>query len=125
MPENKNILLVEDDEASQYIFSTVLKHRGYETRFAATAEAGFALIGEREPNLIIMDIGLPEVDGITMTRMLKADPATSHIPVLVLSVFAFDNDREEALAAGAAIFVPKPAEMEELFEVVQGLIGPP
>ena len=125
MSARKTILLVEDDEASQYIFSALLQHRGYETAVAPNALTGFDQIRELQPHLIIMDIGLPEIDGITMTRMLKADPATCDIPILVLTVFAFDRDREEALAAGADRFVAKPAEKDELYALVEELIGVP
>lgn len=125
MSAKKVILLVEDDEASQYIFSTLLQHRGYNTEVAVDAAAGFERIKAAQPDLIIMDVGLPEMDGVTMTRMLKADPVTREIPILVLTVFAFDRDREEALHAGADRFVPKPAEKEELYAIVEELIGPP
>lgn len=125
MSAKKVILLVEDDEASQYIFSTLLQHRGYRTEIAVDAERGFERIKESQPALIIMDVGLPEMDGVTMTRMLKSDPATRDIPILVLTVFAFDHDRQEALHAGADRFVPKPAEKEELYAIVEELIGPP
>ena len=125
MSGKKVILLVEDDEASQYIFSTLLQHRGYLTEVAADAEHGFQRIKQEQPALIIMDVGLPEMDGVTMTRMLKSDPATRDIPILVLTVFAFDHDRQEALHAGADRFVPKPAEKEELYAIVEELIGPP
>lgn len=125
MQSRKIILLVEDDEASQYIFSALLQHRGYDTSVAPNAEHGFRQIKATRPDLIIMDIGLPEVDGITMTRMLKTDPVTRDIPILVLTVFAFDRDREEALAAGADRFVAKPADKEELYALVEELIGTP
>lgn len=125
MSAKKVILLVEDDEASQYIFSALLQHRGYLTAVAPNADDGFQRIKAEQPSLIIMDVGLPEVDGITMTRMLKTDPVTQSIPILVLTVFAFERDREEAMAAGADRFVAKPAEKEELYAIVEDLIGPP
>lgn len=125
MQPRKIILLVEDDEASQYIFSALLQHRGYDISVAPNAEHGFERIKAVRPHLIIMDIGLPEVDGITMTRMLKSDPDTRDIPILVLTVFAFDRDRDEALAAGADRFVAKPADKDELYALVEELIGAP
>ena len=125
MAEKKLILLVEDDEASQYIFSSLLTHRGYETDVAPNAERGFERIRELQPDLIIMDVGLPELDGISMTRMLKNDEATRHIPILVLTVFTFNRDREEAMLAGADRFVPKPADKDELYRIVEELIGAP
>lgn len=119
------MLIVEDDEASQFIFSTILAHRGYRTLSAASAEDASRLLAEGGADLVIMDIGLPKVDGFTLTERIRADPSTHDIPVLVITVHVFPDDVRRAEEAGCTAFMPKPVDPMDVANRVMELIGPP
>lgn len=121
----KSVLIVEDDEASQYIFSTILHHRGYRTLAAATAEDATRLLEESTADLVIMDIGLPHVDGFTLTERIRANPRTEDVPVLVITVHVFPDDVRRAEKAGCTDFMAKPADPMDVADRVLDMIGPP
>ena len=117
------ILLVEDNEMNRDMLSRRLVRRGYEVVMAVDGEEGLAKAGELLPNLILMDMSLPKMDGWEATRRLKADPATSAIPVIALTAHAMSGDREQALAAGCNDYDTKPVEFSRLLEKIESLIG--
>ena len=119
----RTILLVEDDESSQYIFGTVLRHYGYQVLLARTVEGGLALLRERMPDAVVLDIGLPGVDGFHFLERVRGDPATERLPVVVATVHVFAADEERAREAGCDIFLKKPLEPARLLETLERLLG--
>lgn len=115
------ILIVEDNDKNLKLTRDVLQFKGYRTLEAGTAEAGLALAQAQQPNLILMDIQLPGVDGITALRQLRADPRTASIPVIALTAFAMKDDRERFLAAGFDGYLDKPINVKEFPEQVRRL----
>src|SRR3989449_9158722 len=114
MTKRALILLVEDNEANQLLASAVLELEGFEVRIAGSGSEVFEVLRDCVPDLILMDVQLPGQDGLTLTRMIKADPATSPIPVLALTAHAMTGDRELALAAGCAAYISKPIDTRTL-----------
>src|SRR5438874_219607 len=94
------ILVIEDNENNRVLLTRRLKPRGYEVLTAQDAESGLTMIASEKPDLILMDIGLPGMDGFAATRQLKSDPATKHIPVIALTAHAMQGDQEKTLEAG-------------------------
>lgn len=103
------ILLVEDNRDNQEIYRIILDYHGYAVLQAFDGEDGVAMARSRRPDLILMDLTMPRIDGLEATRMLKADPDTAAIPVIALSAHAMSEDREAAEAAGCVLFMSKPA----------------
>jgi two-component system cell cycle response regulator DivK len=104
------VLLVEDNEDNLRIYSTFLTYSGYRVLEAADGEAGLALARSELPDVILMDVSIPKMDGYEVTRRLKSDPATAQIPVIALTAHALPSDRDRALDAGCDGYIPKPAE---------------
>jgi CheY-like chemotaxis protein len=104
------VLLVEDNEDNLRIYSTFLTYSGYRVLEAADGEAGLALARAELPDVILMDVSIPKMDGYEVTRRLKSDPATAQIPVIALTAHALPSDRDRALDAGCDGYIPKPAE---------------
>ena len=104
------VLLVEDNEDNLRIYSTFLTYSGYRVLEAADGEAGLALARSELPDVILMDVSIPKMDGYEVTRRLKSDPATAQIPVIALTAHALPADRDRALDAGCDGYIPKPAE---------------
>jgi two-component system, cell cycle response regulator DivK len=117
------ILLVEDNEPSRDALSRRLQRRGYELQTAVDGEQAVSVAGAALPDLILMDLGLPVIDGWEATRQLKAADTTRHIPIIVLSAHAMTDDRELALAAGADDFDTKPVRFEQLLEKIDVLLA--
>lgn len=105
----KTILIVEDHDDSRIIYRTALEHAGYRVLEARDAPSGLATALRQLPDLILMDISLPGMDGCEAAGRLKASPQTRHIPVIALTAHAMVADRERAMAAGCDDFLPKPA----------------
>ena len=108
------ILIVDDNPANLKLVRMLLDGDGYEVRTAGDAEEALAALKEFRPRLILMDLQLPGMDGLTLTRRLKADPATRDIYVLALTAFAMKGDEERALAAGCNGYVAKPIDTRVL-----------
>ena len=119
------ILLVEDNEPSRDALSRRLARRGYHVLTATDGQQAVTLTREQCPHLVLMDLGLPVIDGWEATRQLKQDAATRHIPIIVLSAHAMTDDREMALAAGADDFDSKPVRFEQLLEKIGHLLPAP
>lgn len=113
------IVLIEDDEASQYFYGTVLRRHGYTVRSARLGSAGLKSVRDDPPDLVVLDLGLPELDGFEVLRQLKQDPVTRHVPVIVVTVHVFEHDRDRATAAGCDEFLAKPLPPSELVAAVE------
>ena len=103
------ILLVEDNADNQEIYRIILAHHGHAVLQAWDGEEGVRMAREHRPDLILMDLTMPVIDGLEATRILKADPATAAIPVIALTAHAMQEDLEAAEAAGCVAFLSKPA----------------
>ena len=119
----KNILLVEDNEVNRRLAGFLLRSHGYQVREAATAAAAFEMVERERPDLIVMDIQLPGMDGLEATRKFKEQPATAAIPVIAVTSFAMKGDREKALGAGCAGYVTKPIDKNTFIQEVAAHIG--
>jgi two-component system cell cycle response regulator DivK len=106
----EKILLVEDNEVNRRLAGFLLRSQGYQVIEATTAQAAFDMIPNSRPDLIVMDIQLPGMDGLEATTKLKAEPATANIPVIAVTSYAMAGDRDKALAAGCSGYVTKPID---------------
>lgn len=119
------ILVVEDNEANQLLVRAVLELEGYRVALAGSAPEALDQLRASPPDLILMDVQLPGEDGLTLTRQLKADPATRQIPVVALTAHAMMGDRELALNAGCVGYIAKPIDTRTFgAEVRQYLVDP-
>jgi two-component system cell cycle response regulator DivK len=116
------ILVVEDNERNLKLVRDVLLFAGYEVISARSAEQGVALARERVPDLVLMDLQLPAMDGTEALRILRADPLTREIPVVAVTAFAMKDDRERALDAGFNSYVEKPINVRAFPELVRGFL---
>lgn len=119
----KRILLVEDNEMNRDMLSRRLQRRGFEVFMAFDGEAGIESAESLSPDLILMDMSLPKIDGWEATRRLKANAATQSIPVLALTAHAMEGEREKALAAGCNDYDTKPIELDRLLKKMELLLG--
>jgi two-component system cell cycle response regulator DivK len=117
------ILLVEDNETNRDMLSRRLKRRDYDVIIAGDGEAGLALAGSELPDLILMDMSLPILDGWEATRRLKAEPATRRIPVVALTAHAMSSDHDRALEAGCDDYDTKPIELPRLLAKIETLLA--
>ena len=117
------ILIVEDNEKNLKLARDILQFRGYRTIEAGTAEEGIELARAQQPDLVLMDVQLPGMDGVTALGHLRAEPATASIPVVALTAFAMKDDQERFLAAGFDGYLVKPINIREFPEQVQGFLG--
>ena len=116
------ILLVEDNEMNRDMLSRRLARRGHEVLIAIDGHEGVALAQARAPELILMDISLPSLDGWEATRRLKATPETAHIPVIALTAHALAQDRDRALQAGCDDYDTKPVDFPRLLGKIDALL---
>jgi two-component system cell cycle response regulator DivK len=117
------ILYVEDNEDNIYVLKSRLTRAGFTVVVAMDGEQGVAIAAKEQPDLILMDLSLPVLDGWQATQRLKAMPETRSIPVLALSAHAMSGDREKALASGCDDFDTKPVEMPRLLQKLKTLLG--
>jgi two-component system, cell cycle response regulator DivK len=120
----KLVVLVEDNPKNMKLLRDVLSHAGYKVVEANNAEDGIALAQDRTPNLILMDVQLPGMDGLEAVKILKHDVRTATLPVIAVTAFAMKDDRERALDAGFDGYLEKPISVRALREEVQNFIGP-
>jgi CheY-like chemotaxis protein len=116
------ILLVEDNEANTMLASAVLQRDGFGVEVAGSAEEARERLRGSTPELILMDVQLPGEDGLTLTRELKADPATAGIPIVALTAHAMAGDRERVIEAGCAGYVSKPIDTRTFSRQVRELL---
>jgi two-component system cell cycle response regulator DivK len=117
-----SILIVEDNEYSRGALARRLERRGFHVVLAVDGQQAVSIARSALPDLILMDLGLPIIDGWEATRQLKADAATRHIPIIVLSAHAMTNDHQLALAAGGDAFDTKPVRFQGLLEKIESLL---
>jgi two-component system cell cycle response regulator DivK len=116
---NELILIVEDNDKNLKLVRDVLQHQGYRTIEAGTGEDGVRLAKERHPDLVLMDILLPGMDGIAALGQLRADPATRAIPVIAVTASVMTHDRKKLLESGFDGYQSKPIKVRELMEAVR------
>ncbi len=117
------VLVVEDNLINMQFVSELLKRAGYKVLEAMEADTGIVLAREEQPALILMDIQLPGMDGLTAVRLLKGDDKTRHIKIIAVTAFAMKGDRERMEDAGCDGYVPKPIRYKEFLETVKSVLG--
>jgi two-component system cell cycle response regulator DivK len=122
-PTGQTVLLVEDNEDNRIIYSTVLRHLGYEVVEALDGLRAIELARSVRPDIILMDISIPELDGWEATRILRQDPTTKDIPIVALTAHALADDRERATALGFTSYLAKPVEPRAVVAEVRRWIG--
>lgn len=118
----ERVLVVDDNAVNRRLVQVLLHSRGYEVCEAASAPEAFATLREKPPHVILMDLRLPGMDGLTATRTLKADPATSEIPIVAVTSYAMKGDEETARAAGCCAYVTKPIDKTRFLETVASVL---
>lgn len=119
------ILIVEDNEKNMYLISFILKKSGHEVIETATGEEGIELALQEKPDLIIMDIQLPGIDGLETTRRIRASEIDGSVPIIALTSYAMTGDRERALEAGCTGYIEKPLNPETFAEEIKGYLEQP
>jgi two-component system cell cycle response regulator DivK len=117
------ILLVEDNEMNRDMLSRRLTRRGHEVAIAVDGQQAVEMATADKPELILMDMSLPIIDGWEATRRIKGDPATGEIPIIALTAHAMQGDREKAMEAGCDDYDTKPVELKRLLEKIQTLLA--
>jgi two-component system, cell cycle response regulator DivK len=117
------LLYVEDNEMNRDMLSRRLQRRGFEVLIAGDGEQGVTLAAAEKPDLILMDMSLPVLDGWEATRRIKAAPATRRIPIIGLTAHAMATDRDRCLEAGCDDYDTKPVELGRLLEKIERLLG--
>ena len=117
------ILLIEDNEMNRDMLSRRLQRKGFEVALAVDGQQGIDAVRQDRPDLIIMDMSLPVLDGWEATRQLKADPETRDIPIIGLSAHAMAGDREKAMNAGCDDYDTKPVELPRLLDKISGYLN--
>jgi two-component system cell cycle response regulator DivK len=121
--EMAKILIIEDNAANMKLANLLLTNDGHTTLCAVDAETGLALAHTDTPDLILMDIQLPGMDGLTATTQLKHDPQTASIPIIALTAMAMKEDKERTRAAGCDAYIAKPLRYQELLAAVDELLA--
>jgi two-component system cell cycle response regulator DivK len=116
------ILLIEDNEANTKLARLLLHKAGHTVVCADDAETGVTLAGCERPDLVLMDIQLPGMDGLAATAVLKLDPATAAIPVIALTASAMKDDEEKSVLAGCDAYIAKPLRYQELYRMIDKLL---
>jgi two-component system, cell cycle response regulator DivK len=122
MMKRDAILIVDDNPVNMKLIRVLLAREGYEVRTASDATEALIALNEFRPGLILMDIQLPGIDGLELTRRLKAAPATRDIPILGLTAYAMKGDEERILAAGCDGYIPKPIDTRALPNFIKGCL---
>lgn len=117
------ILVIEDDAANMKLTSLVLQNAGHTVLCAVDAEAGLTLARTSQPDLILMDILLPGMDGLAATALLKADPVTAAIPIIALTSMLTKHDEKKAAAAGCDAYIAKPFRRQDLNATIEDLLN--
>jgi two-component system cell cycle response regulator DivK len=115
----KTILIVEDEPRNLKLLRDLLQRFGYEILEASDGEQGVKLAGEKIPDMILMDIMMPKMDGLEATRIIKADEKTKHIPIIALTSYAMKGDREKTIEAGCDGYIAKPIDIKEVLKAIE------
>ncbi len=118
------VLIIEDHPANMKLATFLLKNAGHEVLTAVDAETGLTLARAEQPDLILMDIQLPGMDGLAATTILKKDPGTAAIPIIALTAMAMTGDREKTLDAGCDAYIIKPLRYKDLYDAIVRLLSP-
>ena len=117
------VLLVEDNEMNRDMLTRRLERKGFEVVIAVDGQAGVDMASSTSPDIILMDLSLPVIDGWEATRLIKADPATQSIPVIALTAHAMAGDEQNALEAGCDDYDTKPIDLKRLLGKIENLLG--
>jgi two-component system cell cycle response regulator DivK len=117
----KTVLYVEDNEFNRKIVRQLLSVTTYRLLEAADGEQGVAMAFDARPDLVLMDIQLPQLSGLDATRRIRQDPRTAHIPIIVVTSFALSGDDQKALEAGASAYLAKPYSPRQMLELIRKL----
>ena len=117
------ILVVEDNEMNRDMLTRRLERKGFEVVVAINGKAGFEMASSSNPDIILMDLSLPVIDGWEATRQIKADPATQSIPVIALTAHAMAGDEQKALEAGCDDYDTKPIDLSRLLDKIENLLA--
>ncbi len=115
---DKSILVIEDNELNMKLVRGLIKIGKYRMLEAIDAESGIQLIREQQPDLVLMDLQLPGMDGLSATKIIKKDPALKDIPIVALTSYAMQGDEERALAAGCTGYIAKPIDTRKFLETI-------
>jgi two-component system, cell cycle response regulator DivK len=121
----KTVLVIEDDNDTRTIWQTVLEYRGYAVIAAGDGPEGVALAQDATPDLIVMNLSMPTLDGLSATSLLRQDPRTAAIPIIACTGFIRDDGAERAEDAGCDAYLEKPCEPSRIVAEVERFIGPP
>jgi len=116
---SKTILIVEDEPKNMKLLRDLLQRFGYEILEASDGEEGVKSAGEKIPNLILMDIMMPKMDGLEATRIIKANTQTKQIPIIALTSYAMKGDRERTIEAGCDGYIAKPIDIQEVLKTIE------
>jgi two-component system cell cycle response regulator DivK len=119
------ILIVEDNEKNMKLVRDILQAKGHQTLEAVNAEDGVKLAAEKNPDLVLMDIQLPGMNGMEALKVLRADPGTAGIPVIAITASVMTQDRQNIMDAGFNAFIEKPINLREFLATVQAKVRPP
>ncbi|KKO18208.1 MAG: response regulator [Candidatus Brocadia sp.] len=121
MPD-KNVMVVEDNEKNRKLMRVVLKSKGYNVIEATTGEEALNLLKNQKPNIIMMDIQLPGIDGLTLIKQIKADAMTKEIPIIAVTAYAMKGDEQKILDTGCEAYMSKPINTQELPIIIEKYI---
>ncbi|MCF6155183.1 MAG: response regulator [Candidatus Brocadia sp.] len=118
----KNVMVVEDNEKNRKLMRVVLKAKGYNVIEAITGEEALAILKNQKPDIILMDIQLPGIDGLTLVKQIKADAITKDIPIIAVTAYAMKGDEQKILDTGCNAYVSKPINTQELPLIIEKYI---
>lgn len=124
LPMPKTVLIVEDNELNMKLFHDLLEANGYQTIQTRSGSEALKLAREHRPDLVLMDIQLPEVSGLEVTKWIKDDEDLRHIPVVAVTAFAMKGDEERIRAGGCEAYISKPISVAKFLETVRSFLGP-
>jgi two-component system cell cycle response regulator DivK len=119
----KTVLIVEDNEQNMKLFNDLLDANGFNILQATNGEEAFRLAKEHEPDLIVMDVQLPEASGLEVTQWIKAEPSIAGIPVVAVTALAMKGDEEKILSAGCDAYIAKPISVHAFLDTVKRFLG--
>jgi len=123
-PQPKTVLIVEDNELNMKLFHDLLEAHGYATLQSRHGREAFEVVRTRRPDLVVMDIQLPEVSGLEVTQWIKNDPELKHIPVVAVTAFAMKGDEERIRAGGCEAYLSKPISVAKFLETIRSFLDP-
>ncbi len=121
--EKKTILVIEDNDLNRKLMRALLRPEDFRILEAEDAQSGICMAREQRPDLILMDIQLPGMDGLTATSILKQDPLLKHIPVVAVTSYAMAGDSEKARSAGCDRYITKPIDIRSFKELIRNILG--